>query len=218
METARKIVVAAVAAALLGPAGCDESSSSGGGAQLADEPQSMLGKSAGSARDLADRIRTQDAAAENLADRLAGNGRVSGAGLTFEIPEGWESVAPSNTMRSAELHVDGCVAALSVASGTIDDNISRWSEQVVGDNGDPGEADVTDRTVNGIDVTLVELSGTYLDGGMFGPKTERPGYTMLGAIFPQERSSLFIKMTGPADEMERHHDEWIEMIESVGRE
>lgn len=219
MSTTRNIAVLAAVMTIVGLAACEESSSSsGGGVELADEPQSLLGKSAGNARDLANQAANRDGQASALADRLAGSGTVSALGLVFAIPEGWDSVAPSNNMRTAELHAGGCIAAISIAGGGIDDNIDRWSEQVLDAAGEPAEADAEDRTINGIDLTLVELSGTYMDGGMFGPKTERPDYSMFGAIIPQGQRSVFIKMTGPTDEMDDLHSEWIALIESVGRE
>lgn len=219
MNITLNTAVLAAAVAILGLAACEESeSSSSGGIELADEPQSLLGKSAGNARDLANQAANRDGQASALADRLAGSGTVSVSGLVFEIPEGWESVAPSNTMRVAELHAGSCVAAISIAGGGIDDNIERWAGQMVDDAGEPGEAASEDRTINGIELTLVELSGTYLDGGMFGPKTERPDYSMFGAIIPRGQRSVFIKMTGPTDEMEDLHDDWIGMVESVRSE
>lgn len=204
-----------MAVGLVVGAGCDESSSSGSneGIELADQPQSMLGRSAASARELADQARNRDAQASGLADRLAGSDSVEVGGLKFQIPEGWESVAPSNNMRAAELHVKDAVAAFSMAGGSVDANIDRWAGQFVGG----AEPKVEEREINGISVTLVELSGTYLDGGMFGPKTERPDYTMLAAIIPGAQTSVFIKMTGPSATIDDVYDQWLELVESVHR-
>jgi len=219
MRNARFTVASAFACTILALAGCEESSPPpGGGMHLADEPQSLAGKSAGNARDLANRIRTNDAATSALADRLAGSSTVSVSGLVFEIPEGWQSVAPSNQMRAAELKVGNCVAAISVAGGAVEDNVRRWEDQFVDDRGDANPAKVSEENFNGIEMTLVELDGTFLDGGMTGLRVERPGYAMLGAIIPQGRSSLFIKMTGPADEIDDLYDDWMAFVGSVGRE
>lgn len=185
---------------------------------LADDPQSLLGKSAGTARDLGNQIRTNDAATSALAGRLAGSDTVEVSGLSFKIPEGWESVAPSNSMRAAELKAGGCVAAISIAGGAVEDNVNRWEMQFVDDRGEANPAKVSNENFNGVEMTLVELEGTFLDGGMTGLRVERPDYAMLGAIVPQGRSSVFIKFTGPADEVDGYYDDWMELVRSVGRE
>jgi hypothetical protein len=216
MKTATATVAATAISILLALTACEESgSSTSGGAELADQPQSMLGRSADAARRTADAARTRDATASAMSDRLAGSGTIEVARLIFEIPKRWQSVAPSNTMRAAELHGPDITVAITIASGSIDGNIARWEGQVLDANGEDSYAEIDERTINGHDATLVELTGTYMEGAMGGNPTARENWTMLGAIFPQGRSSLFLKLTGPADAVDDAYDDWMAMIESV---
>ncbi len=218
MNTTTIVASAVLASALLTLAACEESgSSTTGGAELADQPQSMLGRSADAARRTADAARTRDASASALSDRLAGSGTIEVAGLVFEIPSGWQSVAPSNTMRAAELEGPDVTVAITIASGSIDGNIERWEGQVLDANGEASYAEIDERAINGIEATIVELTGTYMEGAMGGNPVAREGWTMLGAIFPQGRSSLFLKLTGPADAVDDAYDDWMALIESVSR-
>jgi len=218
MKTSTIVAAAVLGTALLTLPACEESgSSTTGGAELADEPQSMLGRSADAARRTADAARTRDASASALSDRLAGSGTIEVAGLVFEIPSRWQSVAPSNSMRAAELQGPDVTVAITVASGSIDGNIERWEGQVLDGNGQRGYAEVDERTINGLEATLVELTGTYVEGAMGGNPVTREGWTMLAAIFPQGRSSLFLKLTGPSGAVDDAYDDWMAMIESVAR-
>ncbi len=218
MKRTHQLAASTLISALLLVTGCEESgSASSGGAELADQPQSMLGKSAASARDVANKARNRDGQTTALADRLAGSGTIEVAGLVFEIPEGWESVAPSNSMRAAQINAGECLLVMSIASGSVDANIDRWAGQVLDASGQPDDPMVEERTVNRIETTLVEFNGTYMEGSMRGPKTERPDYTMLGAIIPQGRSSLFIKLTGPSYAVDDLYDDWTAFINSMSR-
>ncbi|GAB4386733.1 MAG: hypothetical protein Kow0022_16580 [Phycisphaerales bacterium] len=181
--------------------------------RLADEPQSIPGKSAGMARDLASQMANRDAQTGAVADQLAGSNEVEVGGLKFPIPQGWQSVTPSNNMRAAELHVQDAVAAFSMAGGSVEANIDRWAGQFVGG----AEPKTEQRIINGMSVTLVEMQGTYLDGGMFGTPTQRPDYSMLAAILPGGQMQVFVKLTGPTATIDRIYEQWNEMINGVHR-
>lgn len=216
MSTVHRVLSFVAVAGVFVAFGCDESSSSSSsnqGIQLADEPRSLPGKSAGMARDLAGQMANRDAQTGAAADQLAGSGEIEVGGLMFPVPQGWQSVAPSNNMRAAELHVQDAIAAFSMAGGSVDANIDRWAGQFVGG----AEPKTEDRTVNGVPVTLVELHGTYMDGGMFGTPTERPDYSMLAAILPGAQMHVFVKLTGPTATIDQIYDQWNDMIEGVHR-
>lgn len=91
-----------------------------------------------------------------------------------------------------------CVAVFSSAGGTVEANIDRWAGQVRDASGKPATPSTRTRTVAGLKVTIVEMSGTY--AGM-GEGTPRPDWTLRGAIVEIGGGLLFIKMTGPAEGM-----------------
>lgn len=209
-------IVAATGALIV--IGCDESdtSSTNQGIKLADEPQSLVGRSAGTARDLAGQIANRDAQTGAIADALSGDGGTVETGpYVFTVPEGWQSVPPANNMRAAELHVQDAVAAFSMAGGSVDANINRWAGQFISPQGGSPEPKIDEIQVNGISVTLVELSGTYFDGAMTGQVTEKPDHTMLAAILPGPQMSVFIKFTGPTRTINEVRQQWMELVHSA---
>jgi len=127
-------------------------------------------------------------------------------GFTFPLPSGWVSVPPANQMRLAEVLVadpsgdaaKACIAVFSTAGGDVQSNIDRWAGQVRDAAGQPGKALVQKQTVAGIPVTTVEITGTYSGMGDLGPHNN---WTLRGAIVEEPGTTLFIKMTGPADQM-----------------
>jgi hypothetical protein len=49
---------------------------------------------------------------------------------------------------------------------------------------------------------------------MFGPKTPKENYTLLGAIVPGTDAPVFIKLTGPKDAVAKIGDAFKAMIKS----
>lgn len=218
---------ALLALSLMGLTACEEtsssSSSSGGGAldKLAEEPKSMYGKSAAMGRDLKDAIEQRDAAAQGLADQLEGVESVEVAGLRWSVPEGWRAVEPANSMRAAELQVENplgvSVATFSTAGGDVRSNLTRWGRQMLDAVGDPIRPRADVRDVAGLKVHVVEMNGTYLDGSPMGAKTERPYYTLRGAIIENDAQLVFIKMWGPEQAMSLSSGAWDRMIGGMTR-
>jgi hypothetical protein len=131
---------------------------------------------------------------------------VTAAGLSFPLPDGWKQVPPSVSMRLAEVQVPdatgdpakACLVTFSTAGGDVQANIDRWATQVRDAAGQPAKPDVQKRTVGGMNVTIAELTGAY--SGM-GDPTPRPNWTMRGAIIEAPGELVFVKMTGPAEQM-----------------
>ena len=219
-----RTVGALLALSLLGLGACEESgSSSSGGAldSLAEEPTSMYGKSAAMGRDLKQAIEQRDAAAQGLADQLEGVDSVELAGLRWTIPQGWRAVEPANPMRAAELQVESplgvSVATFSTAGGDVRSNLTRWGRQMIDAVGDPIRPRADVRDIAGLKVHVVEMNGTYLDGPPMGAKTERPYYTLRGAIIENGDQLVFVKMWGPEQAMSLSSGAWDRMINGMTR-
>ena len=90
------------------------------------------------------------------------------------------------------------VTLLGGQAGGIEDNINRWCRQM----GLPGLSSeeierLPDLQILDQDAKYVELTGTYTDmGGEVSPE-----YGLLGAICTLPDSTIFIKMTGPEEEV-----------------
>lgn len=132
--------------------------------------------------------------------------KISAGNLNFTLPaSGWTSVPTSSSMRAATLQitVEGAEKPLEAIfyyfgagqGGDTQSNIDRW----LGQFESPPVSKTEELDANGTKVTLVTATGTYMDGAMFGPKTAKADYTLLGAIIPGPDAPIFIKLTGPKD-------------------
>ncbi len=136
----------------------------------------------------------------------AEDGKVSAGSLNFTLPaSGWASVPTSSPMRAATLQitVEGAEKPLEAVfyyfgagqGGDAKANIDRW----LGQFESPPASKTEELDANGTKISLVTATGTYMDGAMFGPKTAKADYTLLGAIIPGPDAPVFIKLTGPKD-------------------
>src|ERR1019366_9280910 len=124
-------------------------------------------------------------------------------GLRWTMPAGWQAAPNPSPMRLATYHVPGpsggaLDAEMSVAraGGTTEANIQRW----VGQFDDAGPDEQTEKTVRGLHVTTVEVTGTYLGAGMGAgaASAPRPKGSLLAAIVEPPGSPYFFKLVGPA--------------------
>lgn len=161
-------------------------------------------------------------AAPSAAPAAAGtlDANVAALGVNVTLPAGWKRKPPANQMRLAEAEVpdasgDPAKASLVVfssAGGSVEDNIARWSGQVRDAQGQPAQAKTSSRTVNGVKVTTVEMSGSFAGMGDAAPK---PNWMLRGAIIETAEGLLFVKMTGPADSMAASAAAFNAMVDSV---
>jgi hypothetical protein len=101
--------------------------------------------------------------------------------------------------------------------GSVDDNMKRWIGQF-----EPPQHDAQPRkrTINGLNVTSIDLSGTYTGAG--GPtattKTIKPGYRLLGAIVETPAGLIFIKFTAPAKTVATNQVNFENLLKSLARD
>jgi hypothetical protein len=102
---------------------------------------------------------------------------------------------------------------VTIAGGTIDENVSRWRQQF----GEKPEKEAKEQVeVGGTRVSVVDFAGTYHDQrGPMAPAAECPGYRMLGAIFEAGGQMHFIKCSGPAKTVSAHAAEFRSFLESL---
>lgn len=151
------------------------------------------------------------------------------AGLKWTAPAAWKNEG-SRPMRAATYVVPAtagdkdnaeCVVYFFGAGqgGGIEQNIDRWKGQFQQD-GKPAPAKVNKKTIHGIPVTTIDISGAYT--GMGGPmsqdKTPRPGYRMLGAILEGPGGNVFIKFAGPTKSVAANQSVFDKMVDSFQKE
>jgi hypothetical protein len=100
--------------------------------------------------------------------------------------------------------------------GDVESNISRW----VGQFEDAGSPQRSSRTVNGVNVSLVQVAGSYLapSGPMMQSSGTRPGYALLGAIAEGPQGRVFFKLTGPKKTLDASKGAFDAMVASIRKE
>lgn len=151
----------------------------------------------------------------NLLLALSVIGIVQGAGgqLVFTAPPAWHTRPAASSMRVAEFVIprtagDPEDAELIVyyfgaqGGGGAQANIDRW----VGQMQRPGGASAKDdartesRTINGLKLTSVDVSGTYVAEVRPGAseRFNKPDFRLLAAVVETAKGPYYIKLTGPA--------------------
>lgn len=149
------------------------------------------------------------------------------AGVQWTAPSSWKAQA-ARPMRAATYAVpaapgdkeDGECAVYYFGpgkGGSVDDNLKRWMGQF-----EPAQQDAQPRkrTINGLNVTSIDLSGTYTGAGgpMAATKTIKPGYRLLGAIAEAPEGLIFIKFTAPARTAAANQANFENLLKSLARD
>lgn len=127
-------------------------------------------------------------------------------GLQFAVTEGWTAKAKARAMSAGGLTYkiaeikEGLDADFyhfgEGQGGSVEANIARWKGQFEG-----GPKEVESAKLAGGKIDFLHLEGTFMSGPPFGKKTPNKDYAMLGAIIAHEGGPVFVKLTGPKDEV-----------------
>jgi len=161
-----------------------------------------------------------------------GPGSATSAGapgdLKFQAPEGWVSEQPSSNMRVAQYRLpgDGGDASLIVfffgpgQGGSVEANLDRWIGQMKQPDGSSSKekAKTETTTVNGMKVTLLDVTGTYGAGDMTGgggATGDKPNSRMRAGVIETTRGAYYIKLVGPEKTVTRWNDGFMAFIKSA---
>jgi hypothetical protein len=151
-------------------------------------------------------------AAKAPATAVAPAGTPAAGGLTWDAPKPFVRRQPRSSMRAAEYGIEGEPnSELGVfffgpdQGGGVDANIERWVGQFSQPDGSPTKSKRSERKVKGIEVALVEATGTY-SGGMAMPGGPAPSAMndamLLAAIAKGPGGTVFFKLVGPRASVE----------------
>ena len=156
--------------------------------------------------------------------------KLSESKLSCETPATWRVVKPANRLLEHELAVDppkeveAAHARMTVmqAGGSIEANTARWIGQFKDTEAGANRsaAQVEKQEINGMSVTTVEITGTYMEAmrGPFGPKTPRENYRLVGAIVETGvAGNYFFKLVGPDVTVTPARDAFYEMLKSLNK-
>jgi hypothetical protein len=99
--------------------------------------------------------------------------------------------------------------------GDVNSNIERWGSQFES----AAKAVKTTMQVSGMNVTRVQISGTYLApaGPMMESQGKKENYRLLGAIVEAPEGMVFFKFTGPAKTIAAADTEFDALIGSASK-
>ena len=159
---------------------------------------------------------------------LAGCSRVVRLGFTPQ--PGWIDENPSSSARVAEYRLRGdggpsADARLVIhyfgdrGAGTNEANLERWCGQFEQPDGRPSSevASVSERRINGLAVTAIDLGGTFVaeTAPGSGERHHDPCFRMLAAIVSTDVGPYYIKLVGPAGTVARWEGTWDDFLGSV---
>lgn len=149
--------------------------------------------------------------------------------LRYKAPEGWVSEKPTSNMRAAQYKLPKAEGDPEDASlvlyyfgagqgGSVSANVDRWLEQVEQPGGGPSKdkAKIETITVNGLQVTVVDVSGTYTAQMSPGSDTHanNSNYRLRAAIVETPKGNYFAKLIGPEKTVGRWDQSFQEYFKS----
>jgi hypothetical protein len=148
---------------------------------------------------------------------VGGMGEIDRPGLAWDVPEGWVE-KPARPMRVVTLAPQGAaksecyVSVLTGGAGGVEANVNRWREQM----GQPaldaaGIAALEKIPMLGAEAVLVRIGGHYTGMG----EANVADAALLGVICERAGSTLFVKMTGPAAEVEPQEASFLAFCRSL---
>jgi hypothetical protein len=160
----------------------------------------------------------------------SGQSNPSAAGeLRFKVPDGWETEKTSSSMRIAQYKLpkaegDNEDASLvlyyfgATQGGTAQANIDRWISQMQQPDGSSSKdkAKTETTTVNGLKVTMVDVTGTYTaemapGSGSFHNDVN---YRLRAAVVETPKGNYFVKLAGPAKTVARWDQSYNDYVKS----
>jgi|SRR5579862_4611053 len=148
----------------------------------------------------------------------------TGAGIKWDVASDWKAEA-TRPMRLATYTIPPAAGDSEPGEcgvyyfgqgqgGSVQANMDRW----VGQFQSKEAAKRDQRTIHGLKVTTVDVSGAY--SGMGGPMAKagappKPGYRLLGAIVEGPQGSVFFKFTGPAKTVAKNQAAFEKLLGSL---
>jgi hypothetical protein len=149
-------------------------------------------------------------------------GKLMIQGFAAPVPTGWTPAQPSSSMRVAQFSLPaapgsdpGEVAAYYFPTGqggSHEANIERWASQFAGADGKPVAPKTSVSKSGDIEVTLVELNGTYARGVGMGPTGDaKPDQTLMIAMVEVPKGRITLQMYGPNKTVAAQRDSFVKL-------
>ncbi|MBI2313737.1 MAG: hypothetical protein HYU77_14650 [Betaproteobacteria bacterium] len=141
------------------------------------------------------------------------------------VPKAWVRQQPANTMRLVQLQAPGKSAGdnaevivfyFGIGGGSVQANVDRWVSQFSTPDGKPVKPVVNKFKVSGMQVTSVELNGTYARGVGMGPQgAGLPNHTLLAQVVETAKGNLTFHLWGPKATVASHRAGFEAMVKGL---
>ncbi|HEX6650174.1 MAG TPA: hypothetical protein VF075_11555 [Pyrinomonadaceae bacterium] len=146
--------------------------------------------------------------------------------LKFTVPAGWVEEERTSSMRVAQYRLPKVAGDAEDASlvlyffglgqgGSTAANIERWVGQMKQAD-DSSRAKEENFETNGLKVTTVDVSGTYVAESAPGSGTfhNNPGYRLRAAVVETPKGSYFLKLVGPEKTVTQWNESFLSYLKS----
>lgn len=142
--------------------------------------------------------------------------------LAWEVPQGWSDAgqdATPGSMRLINLRFGAggegeCyLSAMPGSAGGVEANINRWRAQMgLPEISAEEVAKLPRKTFLNREAVYVTMEGDFKK---VGAEEAAKGYRMVGLVQPAPEFTLFVKMTGPKDLVEKNEAAFDELVRSI---
>src|SRR5215213_1200978 len=148
--------------------------------------------------------------------------------LKFRVPAGWVEEERTSSMRVAQYKLPKAPGDTEDASlvlyyfgqgqgGSTAANVERWVGQMKQPEGSATSGAKEEHLeANGLKVTTVDVSGTYVAETAPGSGTfnNKPGYRLRAAVVETPNGSYFVKLVGPEKTVTQWNDSFVSYVKS----
>ncbi len=104
--------------------------------------------------------------------------------------------------------------------GSVQANLDRWIGQIETPAGKPVGAKPLKQTINGLQVSTLDITGVYTGAGgpMATTKSSKPDFRLLGAVVEGSQGPVFFKLTGPKKTIAAAEADFQSLVKSVKKD
>lgn len=155
-----------------------------------------------------------------------GENQVVFGDLVMDVPLGWKVEQPSTSLRIGQFRLPGSpvgkasgeLAVFSNIGGSIQANLDRWFNQFQQPDGilSKNRATIDQKSVNGITITLADVSGTFIGSGIpVSQRVNNPNYRLLAAIVQIPQNTYYFKLVGPIETITHWYESFNNFVDSI---
>jgi len=150
--------------------------------------------------------------------------------ITLQADTEWRASTPGSNMRKAQFTLPRATGDPEDAEliiyyfgagqgGSVEANLERWYTQFAqpDSSASADKAQVTRETVDGMELTTVDLSGTYIAPVMPGSAESynKPNFRMLAAVLETSEGPYFFKLVGPEQTLAQSAQSFSQFMKSA---